>query len=90
MLKLQISKKVQKFLSNLPSKQQTQIVLKIKDLRQSGHGVDSAHLKGTSWYRVDVGEYRIIYNIEDDDLLIIPLVGKRNDAEVYKKFRRLR
>jgi len=89
MLKVQISKKSQKFLKELPAKQQNQIALKIRDLRQNGHGADSIHLKGSAWYRVDIGEYRIIYDIEDEELLIIPLVGKRNDGEVYKKLSRL-
>ena len=89
MLRFQISKKAQKFLSNLPPKQQNQVAVKIKELIKNGHGADSIHLKGSAWYRVDIGEYRIIYDIEDEDLLIIPLVGKRNDDEVYKKLRRL-
>ena len=89
MLRFQISKKAQKFLSKLPPKQQNQVAVKIKELIKNGHGADSTHLKGSAWHRVDIGEYRIIYDIEDEDLLIIPLVGKRNDDEVYKKLRRL-
>lgn len=88
MLKLQISKRAQKFLKQLPSKQQNQIAIKIKALRESGHGADSIQLKGSNWYRVDTGEYRIIYDIEKEGLLLIPLVGKRNDDDVYKKLRR--
>jgi len=88
MLRFQVSKKVQKFLRKLPEKHKNQIAVKIKELRQQGHGVDSIQLKGSSWYRVDIREYRVIYEI-DEDLLIIPLVGKRNDDEIYKKLRRL-
>ena len=88
MLKLQISKRVHKFLIRLPAKHQNQLGLKIKQLRDNGHLSDSKLLKGSCWYRVDVGEYRLIYAIEDEALLIIPLVGKRNDDEVYKKLRR--
>lgn len=89
MLKLQISKKAQKFLISLPPKQQRQLAIKIMELRQKGHLSDSSHLRGSSWHRVDFGEYRIIYAIEEEDLLIIPLIGKRNDDDVYKKLRRL-
>lgn len=89
MLRLKISKKAQKFLSKLPPKQQNQMAVKIKELKRNGHGADSIHLKGSTWYRVDVGEYRIIYDIEDNSELLITLIGKRNDDEVYKKLRRL-
>jgi len=33
--------------------------------------------------RIRSGEYRIIFTIEDNNLKIV-LVGKRNDAEIYK------
>jgi len=36
---------------------------------------------------VDIGEYRIVYRIEDDTVGIC-LIGKRNDSEVYKRFKR--
>lgn len=89
MLRINLSKKAQKFLINLPAKHQHQVALKIREIRQNGHGNDCKPLKGSSWYRADVGEYRVIYAIEDEDLLVIPLVGKRNDDDVYKKLRRL-
>ena len=37
--------------------------------------------------RADVGEYRIIYTVENDTLNVF-VIGKRNDAEVYKKLKR--
>ncbi|TAG72751.1 MAG: type II toxin-antitoxin system RelE/ParE family toxin [Oscillatoriales cyanobacterium] len=52
---------------------------------------DSKQLIGyLGYYRVDSGEYRIIYNFNpEEDLVEIILVGKRNDDEVYKKLERL-
>ena len=35
-----------------------------------------------------IGEYRIIYRIQED-ILKIALIGKRNDAEVYRQLERL-
>jgi mRNA interferase RelE/StbE len=48
-------------------------------------------LKGyPGFYRVDSGEYRIIYRFTpEEDLVEIILVGKRNDDEVYEQFKRL-
>jgi mRNA interferase RelE/StbE len=34
-------------------------------------------------YRVDQGEYRILYTIEEDAVEVFR-VGKRNDGEVYE------
>ena len=49
---------------------------------------DSKELKGHPYRGTDIGEYRIIYRVEED-VLKIALVGKRNDSAVYKKFVRL-
>lgn len=52
---------------------------------------DSKQLKGyPGFYRVDSGEYRIVYRFKPkEDLVEVILVGKRNDDEVYKKLDRL-
>lgn len=50
---------------------------------------DSKVLMGYPAYRrVSVGEYRIVYRVVDD-ILLISLIGKRNDDEVYKKLKQL-
>ncbi|GET43443.1 type II toxin-antitoxin system RelE family toxin [Microseira wollei] len=52
---------------------------------------DSQELCGyPGYYRVDSGEYRIVYRFNpDEDLVEVILVGKRNDDEVYKQLKRL-
>lgn len=85
-----LSKGSQKFIQKLQSKYAKQIATKIKELAVLGHCHDSKKLKCdicSSYYRIDVGEYRIIYQHEGKDLNII-LVGKRNDDEVYNLFKR--
>jgi len=46
---------------------------------------DSKQLKGSkdNNRRVDIGEYRVIYR-EQDNVILILVIGKRNDDEVYK------
>ena len=46
---------------------------------------DSKQLKGSkdNNRRAYIGEYRIIYRVENEDLLVL-VIGKRNDDEVYK------
>ena len=50
---------------------------------------DSAALKGArrGERRVDIGEYRVIYRVEDGVIRIV-LIGKRNDDEVYRRYER--
>lgn len=85
MLKLQLSKDAQKFLDNLPPKQFRQIVKKVFALLADPHPHDSQELKGYPFLRNDVGEYRIIYDIQENTLRVV-LLGKRNDSEIYKDF----
>jgi mRNA-degrading endonuclease RelE of RelBE toxin-antitoxin system len=41
-------------------------------------------------YRVDVGEHRIFYTVDDEERLVkVELVGPRRDDEVYRLARRL-
>lgn len=90
MLKLKLSKASAKFLQSLPLKQAKQLDRKLEELAHDPLPQDAKLLKGSSgYYRVDVGEYRIIYFLEiQSEILPILMIGKRNDAEVYKKFLR--
>ncbi len=86
MREIRLSKVSSKFLQKLGSNKFTkQIVIKIKQLAVNGHLHDCKLLKGnlSGYYRMDVGEFRVIYLLEQKQL-IIPMIGKRNDGEVYK------
>lgn len=89
MRNLNITKSVDRFLKSLKSKQYRQILQTILRLRLDPNPHDSKQLTGSPEYkRVDIGEFRIIYRVEGD-VVKIALVGKRNDNDVYKKFKRL-
>ena len=89
MLKIEISRRAEKFIRTLPSKQKRQIAGKILDLRTDPAPHDSIRLKGYDQYRrADIGEYRIIYFVRDSSILVIFLVGKRNDDDIYKQLKR--
>jgi mRNA interferase RelE/StbE len=91
MAKLDGLKRVLDFLQGLQPKIAAQIAKKILSLNVDPLPTDSKQLKGyPSFYRVDSGEYRIVYRFKPkEDLVEIILVGKRNDDEVYKKLERL-
>jgi mRNA interferase RelE/StbE len=82
---------VLEFLRGLTPKISNQIAKKVLALNIDPRPADSENLKGyPGFYRVDSGEYRIIYRfVSEEDLVEIILVGKRNDDEVYEKFKRL-
>ncbi|MBC8447156.1 MAG: type II toxin-antitoxin system RelE/ParE family toxin [Chloroflexi bacterium] len=41
-------------------------------------------------YRVDSGEYRIFYLVDDEEQRVtVPLIGQRSDDEIYRLARRL-
>jgi mRNA interferase RelE/StbE len=79
------------FLKGLQPKIAAQIAKKVLALNVEPLPADSEALTDYSgYYRVDCGEYRIVYRFfPDEDLVEVILVGKRNDDDVYKRLKRL-
>jgi mRNA interferase RelE/StbE len=79
------------FLKGLQPKIAAQISKKVLSLNVDPLPSDTKALVGYSdYYRVDIGEYRVVYRfMPEQDLVEIILVGKRNDDDVYKKLKRL-
>ena len=88
MLELNLSKRSKDFLKSIHPRHATQLKVKILNLKSEPFPHDTKPLTGYDFHRVDVGEFRIIYKVEENTLYV-PLIGKRNDAEVYKKLKRL-
>jgi mRNA interferase RelE/StbE len=87
MLKLDLTKQSLKFLSSLPPKQFRQVVNKIFGLMADPVPGDSIRMEGYPYRRADIGEYRIVYRVEND-CLKVAVIGKRNDSEVYEQLKR--
>jgi mRNA interferase RelE/StbE len=87
---LLIDKSVAKQLQKFPAKQYKQVVSKLLSLASIPKPQDCKALKGVEGgYRVDSGEYRILYYLiepvgEQRGQVQIFRVGKRNDDEVYR------
>lgn len=88
MLELDLGNVAGRFLHKLPPKQFGQLDRKIAALRTDPFPGDSKLLKGNEFRRTDSGEYRIIYKVIGTTLYI-PLIGKRNDDDVYRRLRRM-
>ena len=87
MHQIQLHKQAAKFIRSLPVKQQRQIAGALLSLQQAVRPQDAKKLQGYDYYRVDCGEYRIIYN-SDAVVVTVYLIGKRNDSDVYRKLQR--
>lgn len=81
--KIIIERKAEKFILKQPKEQQLRILSAINKLPLTG---DIKQLRGHSdIYRLRVGTYRIIYSINNGELLIYVIdVGNRGD--IYKKY----
>jgi len=83
MRRLELTRDALKFLDGLPPKPFKQVAASMLDLLRNPEPHDSRSLKGYSYRRVDIGEYRIIYGLPEDVVQVL-LIGKRNDDAVYK------
>lgn len=87
---LLIDKSLLKELQKFPAKQYKQVVTKLLSLAVDPKPQDCKALKGVEGgYRVDQGEYRILYYLlepedEQPGQVQIFRVGRRNDNEVYR------
>lgn len=85
--RLKLHKDVDKFLSKCREKQRETIKEKLALLRENPRfnpQLDIKPLQGSDFYRLRIGQYRLIYEIKDGELLIFVMtMGNRGD--VYKK-----
>lgn len=85
---ISLSKRSAKFLKTVHPRHAKQLKVKLLKLRTVPFPQDAKKLVGYPFFRVDVGEFRIVYKVADN-ILYITLIGKRNDDDVYKRLKRL-
>jgi mRNA interferase RelE/StbE len=77
---VRVDKRAVKFFRRLPRKQAEQLKMALKRLEIDPRPQDSKKLVDTGGYRVTVGEYRILYLIDDEAATVdVYLIIKRND-----------
>ncbi len=89
MPKVDLSREAAKFLNRLPPKHGRQVATRIMALRADPLAADTIQMKGVAalFRRADIGEYRITYRVAGQTLKIV-LIGRRNDADVYRRLAR--
>jgi len=82
--KIQIKSSAVKELNKLPKKDLKKVVLKIQALSEDPRPSGCEKLSGDEKYRIRHGNYRIIYAIQDEILVVyVVKIGHRRD--IYKK-----
>jgi mRNA interferase RelE/StbE len=80
-----ITKSIQKQLDNLPNNIQERVYEKIAQLAEEPRPDGVVKLKGyDNEYRIRIGDYRLVYEIQDEQLIVL-LVQCKHRRDVYKK-----
>jgi mRNA interferase RelE/StbE len=81
---VELSEVAKRDLSKLESQAQDRLRLAFRVLSRNPRPPKSVKLKGRSGYRIRVGDYRVIYEIFDDKVIIlVTRIGHRR--EIYKR-----
>jgi mRNA interferase RelE/StbE len=77
---VQVDKQVFKFFRRLPLKQAAQLKTALQRLGDNPRPQDCKKLVDTGGYRLTVGEFRILYTIDDEAASVnVYRIAKRND-----------
>ena len=83
MYKIIIKKKAKKFIDKLPMPTKKRIIEAINLLP---YGSDIKQMKGhDDLFRVRVGDYRIIYTVDNGELIVY-VIGAGNRGQIYNKY----
>jgi len=82
---IEVKRSAAKVLKKIPKVDQKRIIKKIDSLATQLPNPNTTKMKGNNpFHKIRVGDYRVIYEIQDDILLILILkIGHRKD--IYKK-----
>ena len=79
--RIEIKKSAVKEIKKLPPQDIKKVLAKIESLSEDPRSADSIKLSGEEKYRVRCGDYRILYTIEHDVLIVyVVKVGHRKDV----------
>jgi mRNA interferase RelE/StbE len=82
--KILIKPSAVKEIEAIPKKDRLRIIKRIRSLADDPRPSGSEKLSGDDRYRVRQGNYRIVYSISDEEILVIVIkVGHRRD--IYRK-----
>ena len=80
---VEITRSAARELADIPSKDQKRIVAKIRSLGENPRPPGCEKLSGEEKYRLRQGNYRILYRINDDAVIVV-VVKIADRKEAYK------
>jgi len=86
--KLRIHQKVEKQLQRIPKNQQKRVVDTMRSLRDDPRPSGCVKLE-EQLYRVRQGQYRIIYAVFDDEVVVVICKVARRSEDTYKNIQTL-
>jgi mRNA interferase RelE/StbE len=86
--KLKIHQKVEKQLQRIPKKQLERVVSSMRSLRDDPRPPGCVKLE-EQLYRVRQGQYRIIYAVFDDEVVVVICKVARRSEDTYKNIQAL-
>ena len=81
--RIEFKKSVLKDFDSIPKKDLQRILAAIESLAQKPRPPQSKKLSGLDQYRLRQGDYRILYTIEDD-VLMVYVVAVRHRKKIYR------
>ena len=82
--KLLIERAAQKGLSKISHREQGRIIAAIQNLTDNPRPSNAKKLTGRDAWRIHIGNYRVIYEIHDDTLIVLVVhIGHRKN--IYRK-----
>ena len=81
--KIEIKRSASKELNSLPNKEIKKIINSINQLIENPRPINSKKLSASERYRLRVGDYRILYEIEDL-ILIVYIIKIAHRRDVYR------
>ena len=81
---IEFTSKARKAFIKLPEKEKLRIQVTLEILSENPRPPAARRLQGREGYRVRVGDYRIIYSIEDG-VLVVWILGVAHRREVYRR-----
>lgn len=82
--RIEIKKSAVKEINAIQKKDLKKLIIKIRSLSVDPRPKRCVKLSGQEWYRIRQGDYRILYSIEDE-LLVVYIVKISHRKDVYRK-----
>lgn len=80
---VRLLRRAERQLDALPPRLRARVARRLQDLQQSARPPGAAKLSGQNGYRLRIGDYRVLYEV-NDELEVVTIVAVGHRREVYR------